>query len=77
MAAENSAEFQDDKEILINKGDVQEVQQKSGAVTESTTAKPSKMTLYHWTQSFSSQKVSVSEPCRNGQLLKGMRGLRD
>ncbi|XP_052340111.1 ganglioside-induced differentiation-associated protein 1 [Oncorhynchus keta] len=60
MAAENSAEFQDDKEILINKGDVQEVQQKSGAVTERTTAKPSKMTLYHWTQSFSSQKVRLA-----------------
>ncbi|XP_055738163.1 ganglioside-induced differentiation-associated protein 1 isoform X2 [Salvelinus fontinalis] len=60
MAAENSAEFQDEKEILINKGDVQEVQQESGAVTESTNAKPSKMTLYHWTQSFSSQKVRLA-----------------
>ncbi|XP_012987020.1 ganglioside-induced differentiation-associated protein 1 isoform X1 [Esox lucius] len=61
MATENSSESQDEKEILINKGAVQETpQQESTSVAEITNPKPSKLMLYHWTQSFSSQKVRLA-----------------
>lgn len=56
MAVENSSESQDEKELLIQKG----LQQESDAVTESIKPKESKLTLYHWTQSFNSQKVSAT-----------------
>lgn len=52
MAVENIGESQDEKEILIKK-DAQD----SGEIVESTKTKASKLILYHWTQSFSSQKV--------------------
>lgn len=55
MAVENIGESQDEKEILI-KNDA--LSQDSGEVVEKTKNKESKLILYHWTQSFSSQKVS-------------------
>jgi len=53
MAVENTGESHDENEILIKKdaGD-------SCEVVESSKNKESKLILYHWTQSFSSQKVS-------------------
>lgn len=51
MAVENIGESQE-AEALIKK-DAQD----SGKVIESTQTKDSKLILYHWTQSFSSQKV--------------------
>lgn len=62
MAEENIGESQDEKEILIKK-DTHD----SGEVVESTKNKESKLILYHWTQSFSSQKVSdpiIQHYCR-------------
>lgn len=53
MAEENIDESQDEQEILIKKDTLD-----SGEVVESTKNKESKLILYHWTQSFSSQKVS-------------------
>lgn len=55
MAVENIGESQDEKEILIKK-DAQD----SGEIVESTKTKASKLILYHWTQSFSSQKVRLA-----------------
>lgn len=56
MAAENSAESQDEKEILLKNEPAQE----SGTLTDTTNSPKSKLTLYHWTQSFSSQKVRLA-----------------
>lgn len=55
MASENSTESQDEKTALTE-ADSQDVQQQSGTVAKQS---ESKLTLYHWTQSFNSQKVSV------------------
>ncbi len=55
MAVENNGESQEEKEILI-KNDA--LSQDSGEVVEKTQNEESKLILYHWTQSFSSQKVS-------------------
>ncbi|KAG1953914.1 Glutathione S-transferase family protein [Pimephales promelas] len=55
MAVENTGESHDENEILIKKdaGD-------SCEVVESSKNKESKLILYHWTQSFSSQKVRLA-----------------
>ncbi len=55
MAVENNGESQEEKEILI-KNDA--LSQDSAEVVEKTQNEESKLILYHWTQSFSSQKVS-------------------
>ncbi|XP_058621502.1 ganglioside-induced differentiation-associated protein 1 isoform X2 [Onychostoma macrolepis] len=62
MAVENIGESQDEKEILI-KNDA--LSQDSGEVVEKSKNKESKLILYHWTQSFSSQKVrlAIAEKC--------------
>uniref|UniRef100_A0A673GCF4 Ganglioside-induced differentiation-associated protein 1-like n=1 Tax=Sinocyclocheilus rhinocerous TaxID=307959 RepID=A0A673GCF4_9TELE len=57
MAVENIGESQDEKEILIKKD---ALSQDSGEVVEKTKNKESKLILYHWTQSFSSQKVRLA-----------------
>ncbi|KAJ8010915.1 hypothetical protein DPEC_G00080110 [Dallia pectoralis] len=59
METENSSASQDEKEILINQGAVHETSGQastSGAVSP----KPTKLMLYHWTQSFISQKVRLA-----------------
>ncbi|XP_062336251.1 ganglioside-induced differentiation-associated protein 1 [Osmerus eperlanus] len=60
MAAENGTEPNDEKEILIKEDAFQEIKDLSGAVTECPKLQQSKLTLYHWTQSFSSQKVRLA-----------------
>lgn len=68
MASENSSESQDEKAALINPDSEQDVHQECGRVAKQ---RESKLTLYHWTQSFNSQKVSVislSAPQFSGQL---------
>lgn len=60
MAAENSPESQDEKEVLVKTGAMQEAHDRCQAVAESSKQNESKLTLYHWTQSFNSQKVSVT-----------------
>ncbi|XP_016133991.1 ganglioside-induced differentiation-associated protein 1 isoform X2 [Sinocyclocheilus grahami] len=57
MAVENIGESQDEREILIKKD---ALSQGSGEVVEKTKNKESKLILYHWTQSFSSQKVRLA-----------------
>uniref|UniRef100_A0A672KXH1 Ganglioside-induced differentiation-associated protein 1-like n=1 Tax=Sinocyclocheilus grahami TaxID=75366 RepID=A0A672KXH1_SINGR len=57
MAEENIGESQDEKETLIKKD---ALSQDSGEVVERTKNKESKLILYHWTQSFSSQKVRLA-----------------
>lgn len=56
MASENSPEFQDEKTAFIEKDPEQDVHQECDTVAKQS---ESKLTLYHWTQSFNSQKVSV------------------
>uniref|UniRef100_A0A3Q2CRK2 Uncharacterized protein n=1 Tax=Cyprinodon variegatus TaxID=28743 RepID=A0A3Q2CRK2_CYPVA len=57
MASENGSETQDDKKALIQESSEEEAQQQGETVLCN---KESKLTLYHWTQSFNSQKVSRS-----------------
>ena len=57
MAAENSTDAQDEKEITVKKRHVKETTEDVPPASESTKTKESKITLYHWTQSFNSQKV--------------------
>lgn len=69
MATENSSESQDEITALKETEPAQDVQEESGAVAKQS---GSKLTLYHWTQSFNSQKVSVGDvsgPQSSGQLL--------
>lgn len=56
MASESSSDSQDEKAALIESGSEQDVPQQCGAVAKQS---GSKLTLYHWTQSFNSQKVSA------------------
>lgn len=51
MASEVSQESQDEKAALVEADPEQDAHR-------GTVAKRSKLTLYHWTQSFNSQKVS-------------------
>ncbi|XP_059380497.1 ganglioside-induced differentiation-associated protein 1-like isoform X3 [Carassius carassius] len=57
MEVENIGGSQDEKEILIKKD---AMSQDTGEVVEKTKNKESKLVLYHWTQSFSSQKVRLA-----------------
>ncbi|CAL8292701.1 unnamed protein product [Lota lota] len=59
MASENNSESQDEKCILIKKNAFEEACQEIEECTEGRKAKP-KLTLYHWTQSFNSQKVRLA-----------------
>ncbi|XP_026877202.2 ganglioside-induced differentiation-associated protein 1 [Electrophorus electricus] len=59
MAAVNSREAQDEKEILL-KPESDPDMPKDGTAAASTSQKESKLVLYHWTQSFSSQKVRLA-----------------
>lgn len=56
MASENSSESPDETAALLETRPDQDEPQQCGAVS---TQSESKLTLYHWTQSFNSQKVSV------------------
>ncbi|XP_076868978.1 ganglioside-induced differentiation-associated protein 1 [Brachyhypopomus gauderio] len=60
MATDASNESQEEKEILLKNDAAQEMLQDSGAAIENTKKKESKLVLYHWTQSFSSQKVRLA-----------------
>lgn len=69
MASENGSETQDEKAALIQASSEEETQQQGGTELCNN---DSKLTLYHWTQSFNSQKVSrchqASAPNVSGQL---------
>lgn len=56
MASENSSESQDEKAAILETESVQDEHQQCYTVAKQS---ESKLTLYHWTQSFNSQKVSV------------------
>lgn len=60
MAAENSSEPQDEKAALLKTDEGQEGHPECGTVAERSKRSESKLTLYHWTQSLNSQKVSVA-----------------
>lgn len=55
MASENNSDSQDEQTALLETGSEQDV----AVQQQSVERKESKMTLYHWTQSFNSQKVSA------------------
>ncbi|XP_049912986.1 ganglioside-induced differentiation-associated protein 1 isoform X2 [Epinephelus moara] len=57
MASENSPESQEEQTALIEKDPEQDEHQTCGTVAEKS---ESKLTLYHWTQSFNSQKVRLA-----------------
>ncbi|KAM7369964.1 hypothetical protein PAMP_011251 [Pampus punctatissimus] len=57
MASENTSESQDEKAALIETESVQDDPQQCGTVAKQS---ESKLTLYHWTQSFNSQKVRLA-----------------
>ncbi|KAG7488572.1 hypothetical protein MATL_G00035740 [Megalops atlanticus] len=59
MATDSSNELQREKEIPANEEAVVDKQEESLPLIEST-RRESKLTLYHWTQSFSSQKVRLA-----------------
>lgn len=68
MASDNSSNCQDEKAALFEAGSEKEGEPEQQCLKRSDT----KLTLYHWTQSFNSQKVSVfdvSAPWCRGQLL--------
>lgn len=58
MASENSSDSQDEKAALVETDSEQDagLHQQCGTVAKQS---ESKLTLYHWTQSLNSQKVSV------------------
>lgn len=56
MASENSSESLDETAALLEAEPVQDEQKQCDTVAKQS---ESKLTLYHWTQSFNSQKVSV------------------
>ncbi|KAK9527813.1 hypothetical protein VZT92_014342 [Zoarces viviparus] len=57
MASENRPESQAEKTALIEKDPEQDVNQECGTIAKQ---RESKLTLYHWTQSFNSQKVRLA-----------------
>ncbi|MED6271010.1 Ganglioside-induced differentiation-associated protein 1 [Characodon lateralis] len=57
MASENGPETQEEKAALIQSCSEEEAQQQGSIVPRN---KESKLTLYHWTQSFNSQKVRLT-----------------
>lgn len=54
MASENNSDSQDEKTALVESDPAQD----ADLQLQSCKQRASKMTLYHWTQSFNSQKVS-------------------
>lgn len=59
MASENNSDAQDEKTALVERDPAQEdAQGEELQPLQSCEQRESKMTLYHWTQSFNSQKVS-------------------
>lgn len=67
MASDNMSDCRDEKAALVETGS----EQASGLQQQCEKRSESKMMLYHWTQSFNSQKVSgsdVSALQRRGQL---------
>lgn len=59
MASENNSDSQDEKTALVERDPAQEdAQGEELQPLQSCEQRESKMTLYHWTQSFNSQKVS-------------------
>nr|XP_015208881.1 PREDICTED: ganglioside-induced differentiation-associated protein 1 isoform X2 [Lepisosteus oculatus] len=60
MAASSSDESRIEDENTANKGEISKDQEETKPLLESTTKKDSKLVLYHWTQSFSSQKVRLA-----------------
>lgn len=68
MASDNSSHCQDEKAALLEADSEKEGELEQQCLKRSDT----KLTIYHWTQSFNSQKVSafdVSAPRCRGQLL--------
>lgn len=68
MASDSGSNCQDEKAALLEEGP----EKGGGLEQECLTRSDSKLTLYHWTQSFNSQKVSlvdISAPRCRGQLL--------
>lgn len=68
MASDNSNDCQDEKAALLEAG----TEKDEGPEQQCLKRGDTKLTLYHWTQSFNSQKVSVfgvSAPRCRGQLL--------
>ncbi|XP_043960726.1 ganglioside-induced differentiation-associated protein 1 [Gambusia affinis] len=57
MASENGSEIQDEKAAFVQASSEEETQQQGGTVLCNN---DSKLTLYHWTQSFNSQKVRLA-----------------
>ncbi|XP_033494799.1 ganglioside-induced differentiation-associated protein 1 isoform X2 [Epinephelus lanceolatus] len=57
MASEISSESQEEQTALIEKDPEQDEHQTCGTIAEKS---GSKLTLYHWTQSFNSQKVRLA-----------------
>ncbi|KAM4544016.1 ganglioside-induced differentiation-associated protein 1 [Fundulus diaphanus] len=57
MASENGSQTQDEKASLLQGSSEEDAQQQAGIVLSN---KESKLTLYHWTQSFNSQKVRLA-----------------
>lgn len=55
MASENSPDSQEETAALLETGPERDEQEQCDTVA---TRSGSKLTLYHWTQSFNSQKVS-------------------
>lgn len=68
MASDSSSNCQDEKAALLEADSEKE----GGLEQQCLKRSDTKLTLYHWTQSFNSQKVStfdVSAPRCRGQLL--------
>lgn len=66
MATERGSETENEKAALIETTS-EDSNPQLGTISKK---EESKLTLYHWTQSFNSQKVSVSAPRVRGQLLR-------
>ncbi|XP_076014359.1 ganglioside-induced differentiation-associated protein 1 [Genypterus blacodes] len=60
MADENISEPQEETAALLKTEDGQEGHRDCGTVAERPKQSESKLTLYHWTQSFNSQKVRLA-----------------
>lgn len=59
MAADNNTDAQAEKDTTVNEKRCNESCEEAQTLVASTKAKDSKLTLYHWTQSFNSQKVGA------------------
>ncbi|XP_063062177.1 ganglioside-induced differentiation-associated protein 1 [Engraulis encrasicolus] len=60
MAADNNTDAQAEKDTTVNEKRCNESCEEAQTLVASTKAKDSKLTLYHWTQSFNSQKVRLA-----------------